>query len=509
MDIIHLDGHNLSLEEVEQVAKGEAQVQLADKGRDQLRASRSVVEKKLKSDEVAYGINTGFGHLSNVRIGDKDVDQLQLNLIRSHATALGEPLDEAAVRAAMLLRANTLAKGYSGVREVVVEHLLDMINKGVHPLIPGQGSVGASGDLAPLAHLALVLVGEGEALYRGKAMSGSQALQKAGLKPLKLKAKEGLSLINGCQITAAIGTLTLLQAERLCQIADIAGALTLESLKGSKKPFDERIHLPRPHPGQLIVAKNLTRLLEGSEIMESHKFCSKIQDAYSLRCMPQVHGAVRDALSFVRTKLEREINSATDNPMVFAEDGEIISGGNFHGEILALAMDFMAMALTELGNISERRIMRLMDPKLSELPPFLIEKAGLHSGFMLAQVTAASLASENKSFSHPASVDTIPTSANQEDHVSMSTTAARKARMILNNVEKILAIELLCAAQGMEFHRPLKSSAALEEVHKAIRHQVPFLKEDRELHKDINALLVILREGILISSVKKSIGSID
>jgi histidine ammonia-lyase len=509
MDIIHLDGHNLSLEEVEQVAKGEAQVQLADKGRDQLRASRSVVEKKLKSGEVAYGINTGFGHLSNVRIDDRDVEQLQLNLIRSHATALGEPLDEAAVRAAMLLRANTLAKGYCGVREVVVEHLLDMINKGIHPLIPSQGSVGASGDLAPLSHLSLVMVGEGEALYRGKAMSGSQALQKAGLKPLKLKAKEGLSLINGCQITASIGSLALLQAERLCQMADIAGALTLEALKGSKKPFDERIHHPRPHPGQLIVAKNLTRLLEGSEIMESHRFCPKIQDAYSLRCMPQVHGAVRDALSFVRTTLEREINSATDNPMVFAESGEIISGGNFHGEILALAMDFMAIALTELGTISERRIDRLVNPLLSELPAFLVENVGLNSGFMLAQVTAASLASESKSLCHPASVDTIPTSANKEDHVSMSTTAARKAKMILNNVEKILAIELLCAAQGMEFHRPLKSSAALEEAHKTIRNKVPFLKKDRELHKDINVLLVMLREGIFISLVKKSIGSID
>ncbi len=509
MDIIHLDGHNLSLEDVEQVAKGEAQVQLADKGRDQLRASRSVVEKKLKSGEVAYGINTGFGHLSNVRIADKDVEQLQLNLIRSHATALGEPLDEAAVRAAVLLRANTLAKGYSGVREVVVEHLIDMINKGVHPLIPAQGSVGASGDLAPLAHLSLVMVGEGEALYRGKAMSGSHALQKAGLKPLKLKAKEGLSLINGCQITASIGSLTLLQAERLCQMADIAGALTLEALKGSKKPFDERIHHPRPHPGQLIVAKNLTLLLEGSEIMESHRFCSKIQDAYSLRCMPQVHGAVRDALSFVRTTLEREINSATDNPMVFAEDGDIINGGNFHGAILALAMDFMAIALTELGTISERRIDRLVNPLLSELPAFLVENVGLNSGFMLTQVTAASLASESKSLCHPASVDTIPTSANKEDHVSMSTTAARKAKMILNNVEKILAIELLCAAQAMEFHRPLKSSAALEEVHKTIRNKVPFLKKDRALHKDINALLVMLSEGIFISSVKKSIGSID
>jgi histidine ammonia-lyase len=509
MDTIDLDGHNLSLEEVERIARGEARVKLADKGREQLKASRSVVEDKLKSGEVAYGINTGFGHLSNIRIEDKDVDQLQLNLIRSHATALGEPLDEATVRAAMLLRANTLAKGYSGVREVVVELLLDLINNGVHPVIPSQGSVGASGDLAPLAHLALVLVGEGEALYRGKAMSGAQALQKAGLKPLTLKAKEGLSLINGCQITAAIGALTLLQAERCCQIADIAGALTLEALKGSKKPFDERIHYTRPHPGQLLVARNLTRLLQGSEIMESHKFCSKIQDAYSLRCMPQVHGAVRDALSFVRSTVAREINSATDNPMIFVETKEILSGGNFHGEILALAMDFMAMALTELGNISERRIMRLMDPKLSELPPFLIEKAGLHSGFMLVQVTAASLASENKPLSHPASVDTIPTSANQEDHVSMSTTAARKASMILKNIEKILAIELLCAAQGMEFHRPLKSSAALEEVHKAIRRQVSFLKEDRELHKDINSLLAVMREGIFISSVKKSIGSID
>jgi histidine ammonia-lyase len=509
MDAIDLDGHNLSIEEVGRVASGDAHVKLAEKGRDQLKASRSVVEDKLKSGEVAYGINTGFGHLSNIRIEDKDVDQLQLNLIRSHATALGEPLDEATVRAAMLLRANTLTKGYSGVREVVVELLLDLINNGVHPVIPSQGSVGASGDLAPLAHLALVLVGEGEALYRGKAMSGAQALQKAGLKPVTLKAKEGLSLINGCQITASIGTLTLLQAERCCQIADIAGALTLEALKGSKKPFDERIHYTRPHPGQLLVARNLTRLLQGSEIMESHKFCSKIQDAYSLRCMPQVHGAVRDALSFVRSTLEREINSATDNPMIFVETKEILSGGNFHGEILALAMDFMAMALTELGNISERRIMRLMDPKLSELPPFLIEKAGLHSGFMLVQVTAASLASENKSLSHPASVDTIPTSANQEDHVSMSTTAARKASMILKNIEKILAIELLCAAQGMEFHRPLKSSTVLEEVHKAIRHQVPLLKEDRELHKDINSLLAVMREGIFISSVKKSIGSID
>lgn len=509
MDVIYLDGDNLSLEDVERVAKGEAEVQLADKGRKRIRAARKVVEEKLKSGEVVYGINTGFGHLSNVKIDAKDIDQLQLNLIRSHATGLGEPLDEKVVRGAMLLRANTLTKGYSGVRTVVVERLLEMINRGVHPIIPSQGSVGASGDLAPLSHLSLVLVGEGTAQYRGNLMPGGKALLKAGLKPLKLKAKEGLSLINGCQITASIGALTQLEVERICRLADICGAMTLESLKGSKKPFDERIHYARPHPGQLEVAQNLERLVEGSQIMESHKHCPKIQDSYSLRCMPQVHGAVRDALSFVRVTLEREINSATDNPMIFAEQREIISGGNFHGEILALAMDFMTMALTELGNISERRIERLVNPQLSELPAFLVENVGLHSGFMLAQVTAASLASENKSLSHPASVDSIPTSANKEDHVSMSTTAARKAAMVLKNVEKILAIELLCAAQGLEFHRPLKSSSVLEEVHSLIRSRISFLKEDRELHKDINTLLGMMKAGKILSAAEGIIGKIE
>ncbi len=509
METVHVNGENLTLEEVGRVAHSQAKVELAEEASRRVAEARRVVEEKLKGGKPVYGVNTGFGQLCEVRIPVEKVEELQVNLLRSHAAGVGETLDEESVRAVMVLMANNLAKGYSGIRPETLQALIDMLNHGVHPLIPCKGSVGASGDLAPLSHLSLVLIGEGEAIFNGNKLSGGEALREAGLKPIKLRAKEGLSLINGCQFSAGLGAMTLLDAEMCCRISDVAGALSFEALLGDIRAFDERIHQARPHPGQLAVASNLRRLLDDSPRVKSGERKEKTQDCYSLRCLPQVHGAVRDALSFVRQVLEREINSATDNPLVFARESEILSGGNFHGEPLALALDFMGLALSELANISERRIERLLNPHLSGLPASLVKECGLHSGLMMAQITAASLVSENKVLAHPASVDSIPTSAGKEDHVSMSPIAAHKGRTILNNLQRVLAIELICGAQGLDLRRPMQSSPVLEGVHQLLRSKVEFLSRDRELHKDIEAVVDFMKGDELLHRVVSFIGALD
>ena len=509
METVHLNGETLTLEEVSRVAHSEAKVELAEDASRRVAEARRVVEEKLKGGEPVYGVNTGFGQLCEVRIPTEKVEELQVNLLRSHAAGVGETLDEESVRAVMVLMANNLAKGHSGIRPETLQALIDMLNHGVHPLVPCKGSVGASGDLAPLSHLSLVLIGEGEAIFKGNKFSGGEALREAGLKPIKLGAKEGLSLINGCQFTTGIGAISLLAGERCCRIADIDGALSFEVLLGDIRAFDERIHRARPHPGQMAVAGNFRRLLAESPRVKSGERKENTQDCYSLRCLPQVHGAVRDALSFVREVLEREINSATDNPLVFAGESEILSGGNFHGEPLALALDFMGLALSELANISERRIEQLLNPHLSGLPASLVKECGLHSGLMMSQITAASLVSENKVLAHPASVDSIPTSAGKEDHVSMSSIAANKGRMILNNLQRVLAIELICGAQGLDLRRPLQSSPVLEEVHQVVRSRVGFLSRDRELHKDIEAVVDLIKRDELLGRVESFIGALD
>lgn len=517
-----IDGNSLRLEDLEAVARGSVSVKLSDQARVQLAASRQVVERILSSGQAVYAITTGFGKFKDVRIPPEDSRKLQRNLILSHAAGVGPAFDRQVVRLVILLRANALAKGYSGIRTDVVDLLLGCLNNGVHPVIPEQGSLGASGDLAPLAHMALVVIGEGEAEWQGRLISGRAALDAAGLKPIVLEAKEGLALINGTQIMAALGSLVLLEAERLAKVADIVGAMSLEAQLGSPRPFAPEVHRVRPHPGQIESAANLRLLLADSGLVESHRDCPLVQDAYSLRCMPQVHGASRQAFKHARAVLEIEINSATDNPLIF-DDGAI-SAGNFHGQPLAFVMDYAAIALSELANISERRVERLVNPALSNgLPAFLTEHGGLNSGLMLAQYTAASLVSENKSLAHPASVDSIPTSANQEDHVSMGTISCRKARMILNNVRKVLAIELMCAAQGLDFrlgngyrHKHEQTCAVegalpgpgITAAYKLVREHIPHLEEDREIHHDINTAERLIASGDLISYVESALGQL-
>ncbi|HKP10914.1 MAG TPA: histidine ammonia-lyase, partial [Blastocatellia bacterium] len=454
-------------------------------------------ERIVESGEVVYGINTGFGKLADVSIPYDQLRDLQINLVRSHACGIGEPLGDGVVRAMILQRANVLAKGHSGCRAEVIDTLVAMLNAGVHPVIPSRGSVGASGDLAPLAHLALVVIGEGEANYQGRRMAGGEAMRRAGIAPLTLEAKEGLALLNGTQAMTAVGGLSLLAAERLANAADVAGAMSLEALKGTPVAFDPRIHRARPHPGQMESARRLTELIEGSEIRESHRdhaLDPRVQDAYALRCMPQVHGAVRDALLHARRIVEIEINSVTDNPLVFVDDEEVISGGNFHGEPVALALDYSAVAIADLGTISERRVERLVNPDLSGLPAFLTPQPGTNSGMMIAQVAAVSLIAENNVLAHPASVTNLPTSANKEDHVSMGMTSALKFADVVKNVELILAIELMCAAQGLDFLKPLKPSPRLQAVYDHVRRVVPFIERDAPLSAHIEALVPVVRE---------------
>jgi histidine ammonia-lyase len=494
--MVEIDGSTLTLEQVQKVAEGEA-VALAESARVSIDRARRFVEEIVRRGEVVYGINTGFGGLADVVIPPAELRELQVNLVRSHSCGVGEPLPERVVRAMIVQRANVLSKGYSGCRAVVIETLIRMLNAGVHPVIPSRGSVGASGDLAPLAHLALSAIGEGESVYQGKRGPAREALELAGIQPLTLEAKEGLALLNGTQAMTAVGGLALLEAERLADAADVTGAMSLEALRGTPVAFDDKIQAARPHPGQIASARRLTRFIEGSEIRESHRDKGadpRVQDAYSIRCMPQVHGAVRDSLTHARNVLEIEINSATDNPLIFAEAGEVLSGGNFHGEPVALVLDYAAIAVADLGTISERRVERLVNPDLSGLPPFLTLYAGTNSGMMIAQVAAVSLIAENNVLAHPASVTNLPTSANKEDHVSMGMTSALKFAHVVKNVEMILAIELMCAAQGLEYLRPLRPGPVLARVYDRVRERVPPLGRDMPLHGYIEALLPLVRE---------------
>ena len=501
---IALDGTQLTLEQVGRASRGGASIGIAKAARERVRAARRLVDRIAEGTVPTYGINTGFGTLAEVSIARPDLQRLQRNLILSHAAGVGMPLPLAEARALMLLRANVLSGGFSGIREVTLDLLVAMIERDVVPVVPEKGSVGASGDLAPLAHLALVLIGEGEAFFKGERLPGREALLRAGLSPVVLEAKEGLALVNGTQAMQAVGGLSLLEAERAARIADIACAMTVEGLKGSHKPFLAAIHRVRGHAGQTEVASDLRALLAGSEINRSHQdgSCEKVQDPYSLRCAPQVHGAARDALAFVRRTLAIEANAATDNPLVFAEghgqpdvEGElIVSGGNFHGQPVSQALDLLAIACTQLQTISERRVEQLVNPSLSGLPPFLARNSGLNSGFMIAQVTAAALAAESKVLSHPACVDTIPSSAGREDHVSMGMTAALKARTVVENARSGLAIELLVAAQALDFRAPLRAGTGARAAHDLIRSRVPHMGEDRELHRDIAAVRDLLPE---------------
>jgi histidine ammonia-lyase len=498
---ILLDGVSLSFAQVFAVSLGDAQAALHDAARKRMEASRAVVEKLLASGATAYGINTGFGELAQVRISPDKIRQLQLNLVRSHCCGVGAPLSEVETRAMILLRANTLAKGLSGVRPIVVETLCSMLNRRVHPVIPSQGSVGASGDLAPLAHLAAVAIGEGHAFFEGKRMAGGEAMRRAGVAPLALEAKEGLSLLNGTQGMLALLSLALRDAQNICDAVDIAAALSLDALRGSPAAFDERIMAARAHAGAAITARNLVRLNAGSQIRESHRSATKdsrVQDAYSLRCAPQVHGAARDSISQAQAVVAIELNSATDNPLVFVGkdgSGEIISGGNFHGQPLAMAADQIAVALATLGGISERRIEHLTNPHTSLLPAFLTREAGLNSGFMIAQVASAALASELKALSSPHSVDSIPTSADQEDYVSMGMAAARRLAPMLDNLRHIVAIELLAACQGIDLLAPLRTGPAAERAMKLVRGVAPTLETDRALSPDIEAVATLIRDG--------------
>lgn len=494
---LELSGEDLSPASFYAVVLERRPVRLAARARRRMAASQAVVRQAARGSAPVYGINTGFGKLADQRIPPPDIAQLQRNLVRSHAAGVGPPLAKDETRGILLLRANVLARGYSGVRPLLVDYLLTLLNRDILPVIPSRGSVGASGDLAPLAHVALLLIGEGDAVAGSRRLSGRAALKQAGLPPLQLEAKEGLSLVNGTQAMLSLGLLALRRCDILADTADLAGALSLEALKGTPVAFDDRIHRLRPYPGQRAVAANLRALLAGSEIRLSHMDCPRIQDAYSLRCMPQVHGAVRDALAYVRQTLTIEVNSVTDNPLVFPDRQDILSGGNFHGQPLGLALDHLAIAMTELASIAERRIERLINPEYGDLPPFLSPHPGLNSGLMIAQVTAAALTSENKVLSHPASVDSIPTSGNREDHVSMGMGSALKLGRILDNCETILAIELLCAAQGLDFHRPLRPGAGARAALKLIRRRVPRLEEDRPLAPDIERLRSLVASGSL------------
>ena len=518
-DEITLNGTDLKIKDfMEVISNPNRKIQISSRAKVRVRRSRKVVEEILQSDRTAYGINTGFGRLADVRIAPDKIDQLQENLLLSHSVGVGPEFSPEEVRAIFLLRIQSLLQGHSGVREQVVDFLTQAFNSGFIPVVYEQGSCGASGDLAPLSHLALAMIGKGEArLKQGNGknispiMASSLALKKIDLTPLKLSAKEGLALINGTQVMTALGAMACSQMQKLIRSADIIGAMTLEALKGSQAPFHPRLQEVRPHPGQKKTAQNLLKILKKSEIMVSHKDCGKVQDAYSLRCMPQVHGACRDTLEHCERVIECEMNSVTDNPLIFPDltaGKRVISGGNFHGQPVAQVLDFLAISTADLSSISERRIERLLNPDLSELPAFLAHESGLHSGFMMAQVTAASLVSESKTLSFPACVDSIPTSGNREDHVSMGTTSGRKLRSIIQNLEHVLAIELLCACKALEYQRPMHSGPGVEAGYKALRKIVDTLGEDRVLYKDIQKAREFISNGDLLNSVQIKIGAL-
>lgn len=506
MNMVTLNGSSLTLEKVVSVARHGERVRIDEGAYPGIDRAREYVEEKVNSNSVVYGLTTGFGKFSDTFISFEDTAKLQRNLIISHSCAVGNPLGEPQVRAVMLLRANALCRGNSGIRRSTIELLLAMLNAGVHPVIPEKGSLGASGDLAPLAHMVLVMLGLGEAFYRGERMTGAEAMAKAGLGPIELAAKEGLALINGTQVMTAVGALALYDAINLAKTADIAAAMTCEAQLGIKKAFDPKVHAVRPHQGQGAVADNLLRLLEGSALAFDTQ-PGRVQDAYSVRCTPQVHGACRDAVRYVENAVETEINSVTDNPIIFPDDDEAISGGNFHGEPMALAFDFLGIAASELADISERRTERLVNPALSNgLPAFLTEHGGLNSGFMIAQYAAASMVSENKVLAHPASVDSIPSSANQEDHVSMGTTAARKAAAITDNAERVLAIELFAVSQALYLRGEDKLAPATKAVYDEIRKRVPAIGEDVVMYPNINAVTELVHSGALVRAAESVSG---
>jgi len=513
---ILLDGNSLTTGDVLRASAGGLTFGLAPAAKKRMAASRRMVDRWVERGDTIYGITTGFGELASVRIGSSNIEQLQLNLIRSHSAGVGDPLPPEIVRAMMVLRVNALAKGFSGIRVETAGLLLEMVNHDLLPVIPSRGSVGSSGDLAPLAHLVLGMLGEGMIARRGRTMTAARALKLSRIRPARLTAKEGIALINGTQMMTAYGSIAVEEGASLCTLADVAGAMSTEALRGSDTAFDDRIHALRPHPGQRASAANLRKLMAGSEIRESHRYGDeRVQDAYSLRCMPQVHGATRDAVRYAREVFTIEINSATDNPLIIPADGAHLEGGNFHGQPVAITLDFLAIALAELANISERRIERMVNGHLSGLPKFLSEKSGLNSGLMIAQYTAAALVSENKVLAHPASVDSIPTSANQEDHNSMGSVAAHKLWQVLGNVRTVLAIELLVAAQALEFAKvhprsgeTMRAGKGVEAAHRAVRKLVPKLRGDRVVSDDIGRVLGMVRKGTVTEAVVKSVGAL-
>ena len=505
--LLGMDG--MSLKDLMAIAREGARVRLTRESEERLLNARKLIEKWVHEERTIYGVTTGFGALSEANISKEETRRLQENILMSHAAGVGDILDTETVRAVMALRIKDLARGHSGIRLETVCHLIDLLNRGVCPVVPEKGSVGASGDLAPLAHLSLVLMGRGEAFYEGQRISGLEALKKCGMEPLQLEAGEGLALVNGTQMMTAIGGLSVYDSLRLSKMTDIAAAMSLEVLMGSRTEFDPRIHQVRPHPGQGVAAGNMEKITRNSEIISSHKDCSRIQDAYTLRCSPQVHGASKDAITYARKVVETEMNSSTNNPLIFPESQELLLGGNFHGQPVALAMDFLCMALSELANISERRIERLVNPQLSGLPAFLVSDGGLNSGFMIAQYTAASLVSENKTLCHPACVDSIPTSANKEDHVSMGSISARKCREIVKNTQHVIAIELLCGAQAMDLFTNMKPGEGTVVAYKIIRDAVPHLDKDRILSKDIETLVHLMRRGKILEEVEREVGELQ
>ncbi|MGR3176468.1 MAG: histidine ammonia-lyase [Candidatus Anammoxibacter sp.] len=508
MNTIPLGVKKISIDDLATIARKNVGVRLEKEAESRIIKARKLVEKWVKEEKTIYGITTGFGALNNVIIPKKDLKRLQKNIILSHSAGVGNPLDEEIVRAVMALRIKDFTMGHSGIRLETVICLQEVLNNGIHPVVPEKGSVGASGDLAPLAHLSLVLLGLGEAFLKGKRMPGKEALKRCGIKPLQLEPPEGLALVNGTQVMTAIGGLAVYDAIRLSKTADIAASISLEVLLGNNVEFDPRIHQIKPHPGQIVAADNMRRITQNSEIISSHKDCSYLQDAYTLRCSPQVHGASKDAMEYARNVVEIEMNSATNNPLIFPESGEFLIGGNFHGQHIALAMDFLTMAVSEQANIAERRIERLVNPQLSGLPAFLVSDGGINSGFMIAQYTAAALVSENKVLSHPACVDSIPTSANKEDHVSMGTISARKCREVVKNSEHVIAIELLCGAQALDLFTNLKPGKGTSVAFKTIRETVKHLDKDRVLSKDIEAVVELIRSEKMLTRVEKTVGKL-
>lgn len=499
-----IDGRHLTLESLVSVARGQAEVLIDKDALARMALSRQTVENIVKTRAPAYGINTGFGDFSRVSIGDEDAGTLQNNLILSHCTATGNPFPRDVVRAMLLLRANALCEGCSGIRPELVETMVGMLNRGVHPVVPEKGSLGASGDLAPLSHMALVLLGRGEAEYKGRVLPGGDAMREAGLPTYSLKAKEGLALINGTQAMLAVGALGLYDALKAVKLADIVASMSMEALRGVTLAFEKRVHAVRPHEGQVKTARNMRLLCQNSPLLDAAKN-ARVQDAYALRCIPQVHGAVRGALKYVMDAVNVELNAVTDNPLVFSEDGAVISGGNFHGEPLALPFDMLGIAASEIASISERRLERMVNAQLScGLPPFLVRDGGLNSGFMIVQYAAASMVSENKVYAHPASVDSIPSSANQEDHVSMGTTAARKARLIIENMYSVLALELMAACQGIDL-RGETPSPLHRDILALVRQSVPFYDKDREIRPDIAHMNRIIRDGRILSMAEAAL----